>query len=60
MIPSHPQHGQMKHVHGVGTAHQHVSDAGDDIHVDVPVHTVLQQDIPVMAVDAAEKNGFHI
>ena len=50
----------MEEVHGVGPAHEHIPDAGDDVHGDVVLHAVFQQDVPVVAVDAAKKDSFHL
>ena len=60
MVPSHLEHGQVEHVHGLGAAHEHIANAGDHLHVNVLFHTVLEKDVPVMAVDAAKKDSFHL
>ena len=46
-------------MHRIRTAHDHIADSRDHKHTDVPRHTVLQNNVPVVTVDTAEKYGFH-
>src|SRR5699024_6611970 len=45
-----PQHGQMEHMHRIRAAHDHVADSRDHKHTDIPCHTVLQNNVPVVTV----------
>ncbi len=46
----------MKHVHVVRTGHNRVADAGNYKHRDVIFDAILQNNVAVMAVDAADKH----
>lgn len=54
------QHRQMHDVHGQGAAHQQIADPRNDEAGDMVFDTVLQDDVPVMAVDPAEEDSMHI
>ena len=46
----------MKHVHVVRTGHDRVANAGNHKHRDVVFDAILQNNVAVMAVDAADKH----
>ena len=58
-VPTNSQHRKVKHVHRPGTAHQNIAHTGDDEGIDVVHHAILQDDVALMAVDAAEEYGLH-
>ena len=46
----------MEHMYLLRPAHDHVANARDNIDPYAPVHAVFQDDVPVMAVDARQKD----
>ena len=58
-VAAHTQHGQMEHMHRLGTAHNHIAHTRDHEHIDTLSHTVFQDDIALMAVDTADEHALH-
>ena len=58
-VTAHTQHGQMEHMHRLGTAHNHIAHTRDHEHIDTLSHTVFQDDIAFMAVDTADEHALH-
>ena len=49
----------MEQVHLLRAAHDDVADLGHDVDGDALLHALLQDQIPVVAADAAEEHGLH-
>ena len=58
-ISTDSQHRKVKHVHRPGTTHQNIAHTRNDKRIDVVHHTILQDDVALMAVNAAEEYGLH-
>ena len=48
----------MEHMHLLCAAHQNITDTGNNINLKIPVHTFLEDLVPVTAVNTAEENNF--
>ena len=60
IITAHAQHRQMKHMHLLRTAHQHVADARHKVHHNTLLHAILQDDITLMTMHTADKNSLRV